>query len=95
MSDYFVCSWESFTSIELPCQAQCEGFCLVFFHLVCCDWLLSLGCLFFFEGKQMRVDLREREGGRELGGVAGRETIVRMHCMREESIFDNTGTILY
>lgn len=35
------------------------------------------------------VDMGEREGGEELGGVEKGETVFWMYCMREESIFSN------
>jgi hypothetical protein len=34
------------------------------------------------------MDLREREGVGELGGVEVQHTVVGMHCMREECTFN-------
>lgn len=35
---------------------------------------------------RQEVDLDGRAGGKELGGVDGEETVIRIHCMRKESI---------
>lgn len=34
------------------------------------------------------LDLGDREGGDELGGVEGGKILVEIHCMREESVMN-------
>lgn len=34
------------------------------------------------------MDLEQRGAGDKLGGVKGRETVVEMYCMKEDSIDD-------
>jgi hypothetical protein len=46
----------------------------------CCLWRPA----FFLKGNGLGVHL----GKVELGGVEGKETVVSMYCMREESIFN-------
>ena len=36
----------------------------------------------------MGIDLEKMGDGKKLGAVEGRETIVRIYCTREESIFN-------
>jgi hypothetical protein len=44
----------------------------------------------FLKGNGGRgVDLGKRESRWEMRGTEGRETVFRMYCMREESIFNN------
>lgn len=40
----------------------------LFCNFLCCAWLISLGDWLFSEGKWNGRDLRERKGGRGLGG---------------------------
>lgn len=69
----YVCPWEYFPQIRLPCLALIQGFL---------PWLIISCFLLYSRGNQVGVDL-----GVELGGVEGRETVVEMYCMREESNF--------
>jgi hypothetical protein len=51
--------------------------------------LLSLGGLIFSEEETgKRMDLEERGGEGELGGVEAGETVVNMYYMRAESTFN-------
>ena len=34
------------------------------------------------------VDPEKRRGGEELGGVQGRESIIRVYCIKKDSIFN-------
>jgi hypothetical protein len=57
--------------------------------LFCPVWLSSLGGLLLSEKEAEQGDL----GGRRMGKAGNsweewRETVVRMYCMREESIFN-------
>lgn len=50
------------------------------------------GCCFlencsFLKENGEGVDVEERGGSRKLGVVEGGETVVRIYCMEEESIF--------
>lgn len=53
---------------------------------LCCVQLVPMGGLLFYPGRQWEsgVDLREREGGEEQGGMEGGEAETRMDYMREE-----------
>lgn len=53
--------------------------------LFCCVSLLSLGALLFLMGDGGRVN-PEKRGSEGTGGVEGEETVVKMYCIREESI---------
>jgi len=66
-----------------------KDFALSYCILFCPVLLLSLEGLLFSEEETKRVDLRD--GGRGLGGVEGRKTMVRIYCMSEESISNKSG----
>lgn len=71
-------------------SSKYDGILLVLLYLVLWCWLLSLR-------GQLISEVKEREGERIMDGwglwgsskrgVEGEETVVRMGCMREESIF--------
>lgn len=65
----------------------------LFYHiaLFCNVVLLSLTRLFFSTERQKGMDPNGRGYGEELGGVEGRETIIRLHCMRKETTFNKRG----
>ena len=50
--------------------------------------LLSLTSLPFPKERQRGVDLDERGGGKELRREEGRETVIRLYCMRKEFMFN-------
>lgn len=72
-----VCSWESFPPIGLPYPASITvrtsalSNCILFCHV----WFLSLG------------GLREWSLGEGGGKSGGREALVRIYCIKEESVF--------
>lgn len=41
-----------------------------------------------FSKKRQRVDVEERESGKELGGVEGGESIVKVNGMRKKIYFE-------
>ena len=50
----------------------------------CCPWKTCS----FLKGNRGPVDLGEKGGEQGVGGEEGGEAVVRMYCMREESIFN-------
>lgn len=82
------CSWDSSFYWVALANLHIRSFVLSYCILFCCVWLLSLGGLFFSEGKWgWEVNLGERESVGELGGVERRETLVGIYYIREKSIF--------
>ena len=74
VSDSFACCWDSLGCLN---QSWYEGFCLVWLYLalsssVFVSWITIFS--FFLKRNEEGVDLVEREGGEELGGVEGGET---------------------
>lgn len=63
-----------------------RAFALSYCILLCLIWGLSLKDCSFLKRNKGGVALGERRDG-GLGGVEGRETVVWIYCMREESIF--------
>lgn len=45
-------------------------------------------CLFHNDRARKGLDLREWEGGEDLGGASGRETGIRIYCLKKQSIFN-------
>jgi hypothetical protein len=70
ISDSFACSWDPFSPTGLPHPV-----------LMCPVWLITLGGLVCSGGAGM--DMGERGGGGELGGVKGTESLVGKYGMRE------------
>ena len=63
-----------------------RAFALSCHGLFCCVQLSSLRGLLYSEGKQSESEFEGGGGWGDLGGMEGWETVVRMYCMREESI---------
>lgn len=61
-------------------------FVLSYWFLFCCVWLLSLVDLLLSERKQSGRGSGEWAGEGELGGLEGGNTVVRIYCMKEESV---------
>lgn len=57
-------------------------FCFVLFYFI------IFRCLFRNERARKGLDLCEWEGGEDLGGVSGRETGIRIYCLKKQSIFN-------
>lgn len=62
-------------------------FYLIIFYFVMFGCFLLEACYFLMRNKK-GVDLERRGGGEELGGVETVETILRIYCVRKESIFN-------
>lgn len=60
---------------------------ILFYHV----WLLSLRSLLFSNERQEEIDPEGRGDGEELGVMARGETVLRIYCMRKESIFNKRG----
>lgn len=85
--DSFACSWESFPPNRLPYPASIWGLSSSFVLKVC--YLLETTSFLKRKGRGSG----SRRDGRcvgELEGVQRGETVVRMSCMREKSIFNWT-----
>lgn len=73
-----------------PCDAgalpsiSVSALALSYIILFCCICLWSLTGLLLSEGRWMGSGSKGGGNGLELGGVAGRKTVVRKYCMREE-----------
>lgn len=48
---------------------------------------LFLKALSFLKGKERKVDLGNREVGKELGRAERVEIVAKMYCLREKSVF--------
>lgn len=87
--DSFACAWDSFPPIRLPYPASIWGLS----HLILSSFVLKVcyvleTCTFL---KRKGRGSESRRNGRcigELGRVKRGETVVRMSCMREKSIFN-------
>lgn len=87
-----MCLWFfSSCCVTLPSVSP-RTFVLFYCILFCLVWLLSLGSLFFSEGRQRGVDVGEGRLGL-LGGVEEGETVVGMYRRREETIFNKNKLI--
>lgn len=47
----------------------------------------------FFSNDRKGTDLNGSEGGKELGGVQGGGTVIKIYCLRKESIFNKRGNL--
>lgn len=87
--DSFACAWDSFPPIRLPYPASIWGLSrLVLSSIVLKVCYLLETCSFL---KRKGRGSGSRRNGRcigELGRVKRGETVVRMSCMREKSIFN-------
>jgi hypothetical protein len=59
---------------------------ILFYFVMFCCYLLE-ACSFLRRDRK-EVDLDGRRGREELGGIEGREAVIRKYCMRKESIFN-------
>lgn len=86
----FVFLWDSWTWKQIflflePFVLSCSDLsAFVFSYYIL---LLSLGDCFLM-GDRKRADPGGREGGEELGEAESVETIIRLHCMEKETIFN-------
>jgi len=86
ISDSFACSWDFLPPMGCLVQSGYEGFCLVLFYLILTN-LVAVSCPFLKKMHGGGWIWRRGELGR-LERVEGGNTVVEMHYMREESIFN-------
>ena len=60
--------------------------CTMFYFVMFVCYLFE-SCSSVMRGRK-EVDLEEREGGNELRGIKGHETIISRYCMRKGPIFN-------
>lgn len=77
----------------LVCLVQhwCHGFVISYYTLFCLVFLLSQRSLMFLNKRQKKSGPYGRGGEKELQGAEGGETRIRIHCIREETIFSNSN----
>lgn len=76
-----------FFLLDCLTQPQYEGFGLVLLYLILsCLLFASMWQVLYCRGNRGAVDLRQREGGKDLGGWGGGKTMVWIYCMSTFSL---------